>query len=337
MKQKGKYTPSCLVMLAFVWLNAIHCFGQEKQKIDGVNLVSTNTFLTKNDLISVQNLNAEWIAIIPYAFLPKLDDPNLMYDLSWQWIGETSEGVRTATRVADSLGFNVMVKPQIWVGHGEFTGQIEMNSEEDWRVLEKSYREYIVEFAALSQESGVELLCIGTELELFVKNRPDFWFNLIEEVRGFYSGKLIYAENWDCYSNVPFQAQLDYIGIDAYFPIAKGKQPSLKRLKKGWSDVTTGLKHYSDSVQRKIIFTEYGYCSSDRCAEQPWQIDSKRSENYKLQRDAFQALFVSVWNEPYFGGGFLWKWYPEHHKGRQDLFSVQGKIAEELLRNVYAN
>lgn len=32
-----------------------------------------------------------------------------------------------------------MVKPQIWVWRGEFTGTIKMENEENWKLLEDSY------------------------------------------------------------------------------------------------------------------------------------------------------------------------------------------------------
>ena len=64
-------------------------------------------------------------------------------------------------------------------------------------------------YAAAAEEGNAELLCIGTELEEFVKKRPQYWRKLIQEIRGVYKGKLTYAANWDEYQQVPFWDAVD--------------------------------------------------------------------------------------------------------------------------------
>ena len=51
--------------------------------------------------------------------------------------------------------------------------KLEMTSEENWIAFENRYSEFILTYAKVAQEKKVSLFfCIGTELELFVKNRP---------------------------------------------------------------------------------------------------------------------------------------------------------------------
>ena len=59
-------------------------------------------------------------------------------------------------------------------------------------------------FAQLTAERNVDILCIGTELEQFVQNRPAYWNRLIKQIRGTYKGKLTYASNWEEFDCVPF-------------------------------------------------------------------------------------------------------------------------------------
>ena len=68
-------------------------------------------------------------------------------------------------------------------------------------------------------------------------NLSVYFKQLIKDVRAVYAGKLTYAENWDCYADVPFWSDLDYIGMDAYFPIAEGSNPSEQELEEGWSNL----------------------------------------------------------------------------------------------------
>ena len=95
-----------------------------------------------------------------------------------------------------------------------------MTNEDDWQVLENSYTQFILLYAMLAQEIDAELFCIGTELEKFIEKRPQYWSNLIKEIKKVYKGKLTYAANWDEFKRTPFWSDLDYIGIDAYFPVS---------------------------------------------------------------------------------------------------------------------
>lgn len=306
-------------------------------KIAGLNLVSMDRLMKESEMEPITDLYANWSAIIPYAFVRDLHQPELMFDTKFQWIGERIEGVAHSVQMLHSNGIRVMFKPQIWVGHGDFTGHIEMYSEEDWLAFEAGYRDYILSYAKLAEEEGVEMYCIGTELAIFVANRPAFWHQLIKDVRAVYSGKITYAENWDSYGNVPFWEELDYIGIDAYFPLAQGKNPKIKSLKTGWTQIREDLAELTSHTGRQAIFTEYGYRSTARCAEEPWNYRTNDQLSEKAQYHALQSLYETIWLDPWFGGGFLWKWYPDH-EGRShgtDHYTVQHKKAEHLVRGEY--
>lgn len=112
-----------------------------------------------------------------------------------------------------------MLKPQIWIPKGGFTGNIKMKSEKEWITFESNYEKFILFFAKHAQTTNCELFCIGTEMNSFVIARPKYWSDLILKIRKIYTGKITYAENWDTYATVPFIPSLDYIGIDAYFPL----------------------------------------------------------------------------------------------------------------------
>ena len=73
-----------------------------------------------------------------------------------------------------------MLKPQIWVMHGEYTGTIKMKTEADWLKFESDYRAFILYHAHIANDIKADLLCIGVELEQFTINRPAFWKSLIK-------------------------------------------------------------------------------------------------------------------------------------------------------------
>lgn len=319
---------------------AQNSFSQEEdvEKINGLNLVSMDRLLDTAEIEPMSSVNANWAAVIPFGFVPGLHEPRLIFNSDWQWIGERVPGVEAAVRGLHSQGINVMLKPQLWISHGDFTGHLSMNSEEDWQEFEANYMDFIMAYATIAKNEGVKMLCIGTEMNRFVQARPEFWQRLIKAVRAVYPGKLTYAENWDAYAQVPFWKELDHIGIDAYFPIAKGKNPKPKKLIAGWKLMRAELAAFAERHDRKMIFTEYGYRSIPSCAESPWDYSRSEEQSEKAQYNALAALYEVIWNEPFMKGGFLWKWHPDFHSSRHsdnDHFTVQNKKAEELVKQVY--
>jgi hypothetical protein len=190
-----------------------------QEKINGVSFVASRDTITQKHIDPVLHVNANYVSVMPFAFMRKLDSTSLYYDNDRQWYGERYEGAKQSIEMMHKNKINVMLKPQIWIGGGDFTGFIEMKSEEDWQTFEENYAKMILLFAQLAEETQTEMYCIGTELNNFVIQRPTFWKSLIKKVKAIYSGQLTYAENWDKIETVPFWSDLDYIGVDAYFPI----------------------------------------------------------------------------------------------------------------------
>jgi len=185
----------------------------------------------------------------------------------------------------------------------------------------------------------VPILCIGTELHTFVQKRPDYWKQLIEKIRNVYDGKLTYAENWDQFANAPFWKQLDYIGVDAYFPVSDSKTPTVEEMRQGWKKHKQKISAVQKSLKKPVLFTEYGYRSVHYTAKQPW--DSNRvhgNVDMIAQNNALTALYEEFWKEEWFAGGFLWKWYHNHMEvGGKDnnRFTIQNKPSEKLIQSLY--
>ena len=132
----------------------------------------------------------------------------------------------------------------------------------------------ILEFAKVAEAEDVEMLCIGTEYKIAVKERPKFWRNLIRKVREVYGGQLTYAANWDSFHEISFWGELDYIGVDAYFPLTSEATPSVDMLKQKWKDPLYGIKIIQRKFKKPVIFTEYGYKSIHRTAWKQWEFEN---------------------------------------------------------------
>ncbi len=284
--------------------------------------------------------SANYVALMPFGFIKDLSSPEVIHNTKRQWFGETEEGIIQYAKEFQKKGISLMIKPQIWVWRGEFTGYIKMNSEENWKTLEASYLEFILTYAKTAQRLKADVFCIGTELENFVINRPEFWNKLIKEVRKVYKGKLTYAANWDEFKRVPFWKDIDYIGIDAYFPLSEKKSPTLEEFEKGWEPHKKDILRVREKVNKPVLFTEYGYRSINYAGKKPWEAHRVEGEiNLENQKNATQALYNQFWKEDWFAGGFIWKWFHKHKEvgGKNDnRFTPQNKPTEELIRKLYA-
>ena len=310
-------------------------------KMKGLSFVAPPKELDSTSFHVSNAVNANWLSLMPYAFVPK-ESTKVRFQTEnnnkHQWWGETPAGIRKCIEMAHAKGINVMLKPHLWLGWGQFTGELDFKSEADWLVFESSFREYILTFARIAEEEQVEVFCIATEMGSHVQNREKYWFELISEVKKVYKGKLTYAENWDCFDKVPFWHELDFIGVDGYFPLSDSRNPSLKELESGWKSHLKKMKKYAAKIQKPILFSEVGYRSNDFSSQKPWETDYSKPKNEPLQAKAYQAFFDNVWNQPWCAGAFIWKWFPSDvdHFHERETFSPQGKMAEKVLKNYYS-
>ncbi len=310
------------------------------EKINGVSFVASRDAVLQEHIDPVINLNANYAAVMPFGFIRDLQSPELVHNTERQWYGERRDGAKQYIEMLHKNNIKVMIKPQIWIRRGEFTGHLKMDSEEGWNKLETSYESFILDYAELANETNVAMYCIGTELNAFVSARPEFWNQLIKKIRTIYKGKLTYAENWDTFANVPFWKSLDYIGLDAYFPLSEEETPTVEALEIGWKPHKEKILQLHKQIDKPILFTEFGYRSTNFTAKEPWNSNHKiKDVNLDGQTIALEALFDQFWSEEWFAGGFIWKWFHAHDNvggEGNSQFTPQNKPAEEIVRTIYS-
>ncbi len=317
-------------------VRAMHIFGDSKRSNEGLDhLVSDNV---------------EWVAHVPYAYQRTNSTTDISHsqkDSLDQWSGRDSSFIRMA-ELAKSKGLRSIMKPHIWMsnaGSDEWRNAINFDNESEWKIWEHHYRSFIMHYAEMAQEYDMEILCIGVELRSTVVAREVFWRDLIRDVRMIYSGKVTYGANWwEEYEEVPFWDALDYIGIQAYFPVSSHHSPSISTIQKGWKPHISQIRQLSERLNKPVLFTEIGYKNTTDSATTPWEwpesiggILVKASD--EIQYNAYEAFFRSVWNEDWFAGALFWQWRisPDRHgERRQEItFSPQGKPAEQSMAKWY--
>jgi len=284
-------------------------FSGARERIDGFNLVAPRDKFPIDSLMAIKNIGAEWVAIVPYAFCDPADG-NIIFGDNRQWWGETPEGVKATIEMAHEAGLKVMLKPHLWIRGQGWAGDLDFPTNEAWKHWEAEYAHYLKTYIKIAEDYGVELFCMGTEIRQSTRKRVDFWQQQIKYIRAHYSGLITYAANWDEFEYITFWNQLDFIGIDAYFPLSEAKTPNLSDLASAWTAPSAKMESMSKRYGRQVIFTEYGYESVDYPAIGHWNVNKDTlAINLIAQDQSYKALYEQFNEADWWSGGFAWKWH----------------------------
>ena len=312
--------------------------GTDLDRFRGVSLASAGGLPTAalEELVAT---GVEWIALIPFGRQPRFDVPEVQLRTTRGRWSQTDAGIRRIAEIAASAGVRILLKPHIDLVEeidGQWRGTIAFNSEADWLRWEEDYRSFILHYAALAADSGIELLSVGAELHKVVRQRPGFWRQLVGDVRQRYGGSLTYGANWDReFEEVEFWDLLDFIGIHAYFPLTVKMDASIEELELGWQPHVLALEDLTETYGKPVLFTEVGYRSITGAGVDPWDWRVRRSaDGGAEQADAYEAMFRTFWHRLWFAGLFVWEWDPAGNavNTRFDTgYSPQNKRAAEIM------
>ncbi len=244
-----------------------------------------------------------------------------------------------AIHTARTTGLKVMLKPHIDVlneGGGNYCRQdIGFQDDASWKKWFENYEKFIIPYAEIAEINNVEIFCIGTELS-FASLKTEFWKDLISKIRNIYSGKLTYAAHWDNYRNIEFWEDLDYAGINAYFPLTEESSPTIEEIKSGWRFWMREIESWHSKIKKPVIFTEIGYSSSAHAAREPWK-NGEGKVDIDLQARCYTAFFEVVWWRKWVKGVYWWNFKPMiYGGGKYDrTFTPMNKPAIEILKKWY--
>ena len=311
----------------------------KKQRGIHVFNISGNT----EDLEQLKTNNFEWITLTPFINQSSYNKPSLrlITDDSYTNLLKQYKDIK---KECDKYGIKIMLKPHIWLQkreNGKWRSDIRMETEQDWDTWFENYNQTILKYAELAQELQLEQFCIGTELETTVYEKPDKWKVLIHNIKATYKGKLTYAANWDNeYKEVPFWNQLDYIGIQAYFPISAKDDPTLLELENYWRKHAKAIALVSSKFNKPILFTELGYMSILGTSKKPWEWNGLNSLYSKISKGeqllCYQAFFNTIWKEPWFYGIHIWEWQGSGTSdGNNANFTIEGKPSLNIIAKYF--
>ncbi|MFB6278976.1 MAG: hypothetical protein ABEK75_05685 [Salinibacter sp.] len=290
-------------------------------------------------LVRLRDLGVTHLTLVSFGWQRAADEPRVRIDTSDGWYSESHRGIRTLARQADTLGMGVILKPHLWVGgydEAQDRSEIGFDTDARWRTWEADYRRFLMVYARLAAQIDADALVLGTELTRSATERPAFWRSLAADVRTVYGGALTYAANWHkAYEKVQFWDALDYVGVQAYFPLTDVASPSLSTLRKGWRSHQAALARVHERTGRPILLTEVGYRSAAGAAAAPWEWperDDGAVPDSALQARCYRAFLSTVGRASWLKGSIIWKWHPPSEVEGPTAFTPQGKPAEAVLR-----
>jgi hypothetical protein len=241
----------------------------------------------------------------------------------------SDEAVLHAIRSARQHGLQVTMKPQIGLQSGGWIGSAHpADPDAFW----SGFRTMLLHYADLAQRAGASTLVIGTEMATLSSDEAR-WRPLIAEVRSHFHGALTYAANYDEFQRVPFWDALDYIGIDAYFPLADSANPSpaAADLAAAWTSrgYLAAIADLSRRTGKKVLFTELGYRSIHSAAVYPNRWDVADATDMQAQANAYGAFYDAVARQPWLAGVYWWSVEPGDWW--EQSYSPIGKPAEKVM------
>ena len=292
---------------------------------------------------ALANINANWIAI--NIFWYQRDQFATHIEANPQKTVSDSSLIHLI-QYAKSKGFKILLKPMVDALDETWRGNFSPTSWEAWF---DNYEPFILKYAQLAADHNLDLFCVGCEFPMTDEALQNHWISIISKVRTVYSGDLTYAANFNKHSSyklVQFWDQLDYIGIDAYFSVAKRKGSSVRKMRRRWRRCRKRIEkwHRKHAQGLPIVFTELGVTSMHGGAMKPWEYTAQGQANWNEQANYYESFFHAFQKREWFKGAFWWWWdnpstgdYIHDTQSNHLLsYSPKGKDAQAVLQAYYS-
>jgi autotransporter-associated beta strand protein len=251
--------------------------------------------------------------------------------------------VRAALDAVQARGLTPVLKPLVDLRNDSSHWRGQIVGGEPWFSGTQGYGAFINHFADIAQNKSVPLLIVGTELGGTAAQETN-WRTTIAGVKSRYAGQLSYAANWGnpaVGESIAWWDALDYIGIDAYYPLTAQDNPPLGQLISAWSGRAAQIEAWRSSLptnqQKPVLFTEVGYCSQSGSNKAPYSDANSGVVNQAEQANCYEALLSQLWGvKPWFQGAYWWNWEVAAHPGDTLRYTPQDKLAEEMMKSYYA-
>ena len=285
-------------------------------------------------------MGTNWISITPFGRIWSLQDTRIEMDFEAPY-EENRVAVRTMIQQAKARGLKVLLIPHLWVETEGWRGEIDPGTPERWRAYQQSYRDFVLAWARDAAAAGADALSIGVECKSWSGRFGAFWTEFIADVREVFDGMLTYSANWDEADDVLFWDLLDFVGINAFYPLADHAAATDAEYLAAAAALVPGLRDLARTLQMPLVFVEVGYTTRTDAAVEPWLWPDGMEDvviDEREQARAMASLVSPFLQEPFFAGFFNWRYYADLDDVSQEGiwgFSPHAKLAEGTLESIF--
>ncbi len=241
---------------------------------------------SNESLDHLASTGANWMSIVATQYqwnisstsIFPLYDGNLINDTTsnyYEFITTSYHDVVLTIRRAHQLGLKVMLKPHVDIlrdnkpsgrfWRGDIGGcpadwspppeGVKKFTEEEWDTWFESYEAFLLPYAQMSREEGVEMLSINCEL--YCPNRQEsHWRSIVDATRKVYDGKLTVSQISGHEDEIKWWDAVDVIGFDAYYSL---KGSTVVEVAYSWGEHKDVAKSLAKKYGKMVAYTEIGY------------------------------------------------------------------------------
>ncbi|MBC8106533.1 MAG: hypothetical protein H7Z14_08085, partial [Anaerolineae bacterium] len=250
----------------------------------------------------------------------------------------SDDTIRQVIDAAHARGMAVQLRPIVDLANDPSHWRGEITGGSSWFNNAGGYGDYIRHMADIAQAKNVELFSMGVELET-VQTQETNWRNLVTDVRSRFDGDLVYGANWGnpaVGNTVNWWDAVDYVGIDAYYPLTGVNNPTPAQLLSAWTARANQIEAWRNSVAptKQILFTEVGYQALDGANAAPYGATSS-TVDMREQADCYRALLIALSGRSWFSGAYWWAWDPNNVHPAAGDYENFGKPAYDVMGSFY--
>jgi autotransporter-associated beta strand protein len=306
---------------------------------NAVNLVWFSPTVDQRALdATLDNLKAvgvDHVALNVWWFQNNINSTQVAPDFSRY--SSTDDTIRQVIDAAHSRNLAVELRPLVDLSADPTHWRGEITGGTTWFNGAGGYGDYVRHMADIAQAKSCEMFGVGVELEATATQSTN-WRNLITSVRSRYTGPITYSANWGnpaVGSSINWWDAVDYMGIDAYYPLTGVNNPTPAQLQSAWATRANQIESYRNSVApgKPVLFTEAGYINQDGANTQPYGNLGTASDQ-REQFDCYTALLSQNTPKSWFNAVYWWAQDLNPNPNPVD-YGPMGKLALDAMAAYY--
>lgn len=299
------------------------------------------TVYTEALLDELVRLGVNAVSVTPFGRIWSLHSTEIQFDFEAPY-DDNRRAIGTFIAQAKARGLRVLLIPHLWVETEGWRGEIDPGSPERWQAYQASYRRFILAWARDAERFGADAFSIGVECKSWSGRYGSYWSDLIADVRRDFGGALTYSANWDEADGVIFWDKLDFIGVNAFYPLASVNGATYAAYAEGAGAALDRLGTLATVLEKPVLLVEIGYTTRPNAAVEPWLwpdgMHEVKVDEWEQAR-ALYALASAAASRSFIEGVYVWRYYANLDDVSQEAawgFSPHAKLAEPVLKYIFS-